>query len=215
MIFVNFKTYQRGTGEEAVTLARICQEVSQLKVVKIVPVVQVADIFRLAHEGFEVWTQHVDDIGFGPNTGQVLPQAVVEAGSQGTLLNHSEKKLPIEMVTRTIKRCQDLNLSVLVCSDNLGEAKQINEASPDFLAYEPPELIGSQTLSVSTGRPEVVRDFVSAFPGVPVLVGAGVHCQEDVQEALALGAKGILVSSDILLSSDPRQSLLDLAAGFK
>jgi len=214
MIFVNFKTYQKGTGEEAVLLARICSEISQKCSVNIVPVVQSTDIFRLSSQGFLVWAQHVDNIDFGPHTGHFLPQAAMEAGAQGTLLNHSENKLQIEVVTQTIKQCQDLNLSVLVCSNNLSEAQQINQVSPDFIAYEPPELIGSKTLSVSTGRPDVVSGFVAAFPGVPVMVGAGIHGSEDVRLALKLGAKGILVSSDVLLSLDPEKALLDLALGF-
>jgi len=215
MIFVNFKTYQSGTGEKAVALAKICQKVAKKAKIAVIPVVQAVDLFRLTSQGLAVWAQHVDDIDFGPNTGQILPQAVVEAGAKGTLLNHSENQLPLEMIKEIIKKCQLLKLKTLVCADNLEEAKAIVKARPDFLVYEPPEFIGSQTASVATAKPEVIKDFVKEIKNVSVLVGAGIHSQKDVKIAIKLGAKGILVSSDVVLAKNPEKELLDLAGGFR
>lgn len=213
MIFVNFKTYRQGTGEGAVKLARILQEVEKKVGVEIIPLVQPTDIFRLSQQGFRVWAQHLDDINFGPNTGQVLPEAVLAAGVQGTLLNHSENKLPVEIIGDTLGRCRKLGLKTLVCAESIEEAKEIVEHKPDFLAYEPPELIGGD-ISVSSAKPEVIRDFVKEIKGVPILVGAGIHTQKDVKTALRLGAKGILVSSHVVLTEDPKKALGDLATGF-
>ena len=77
MIFVNFKTYQQGTGEEAINLAKVCQQVEKKTSVKIIPLVQIVDLFRLTSQGFNVWGQHVDNINFGSHTGRILPQAVL------------------------------------------------------------------------------------------------------------------------------------------
>ena len=215
MIFINFKTYKQGTGLTALKLARICQAVEEKTSIKIIPLVQTSDIFRLTSQGLRVWAQHVDDINFGPNTGQVLPQAVVGTGAEGTLLNHSEYKLPVEVIKETIKHCQALKLKTLVCSDNLEEAKQIVESKPDLIAYEPPEFIGSQTESVATTKPEVIKNFVDKIKRIPILVGAGIHSQRDVKTALKLGAKGVLVATDIVLAKKPEKELLELAGGFK
>lgn len=216
MIFVNFKTYKEGTGEKAVKLAKICQEAAKESGVEIIAVVQVADIFRVASKiSLPVWTQHVDDIAFGPNTGQVLPETVLAAGARGTILNHSEKKLPIQVIGSTIARCQNLGLKTLVCAESVEEAKEVVEFQPDFLAYEPPEFIGSRTTSVSTAKPEIIKDFVKEIKNIPILVGAGVHSQEDVRIAIKLGTVGILVATDVVLAKDPKQELLDLAGGFK
>lgn len=214
MIFVNFKTYQKGTGGEAVKLAKICQTVAEKTKIPIIPVVQTVDLYHLTSQNFEVWGQHVDDISFGPNTGQILPQAVAEAGAKGTLLNHSENRLPVEVIKETIKKCRAFKLKTLVCADNFEEAKMIIEARPSFIAYEPPEFIGSQTESVATTKPEVIKDFVKEIKKVPVLVGAGIHSQKDVKIALQLGAKGILVATDVVLAENPKKELLDLAGGF-
>lgn len=230
MIFVNFKTYEQGTGEGAVRLARIGQEVSRETKVPITSCVQAADIFRLATQGLEAWAQHVDDIEYGPNTGQILPQTIVAVGAKGTLLNHSENKLPVEVIGSTIRRFKGLRVQglkvlakragrqgfkVLVCAESVEEAREIAKFKPDLIAYEPSELIGSRTISVSTAKPEMIRDFVKEIKEVPVLVGAGIHSQKDVKIALKLGAVGILVATDVVRAKEPKKELADLAAGFK
>ena len=98
MIFVNFKTYEQGTGEKAIELAKMCQEVEKETGVKIVPIVQAADIFQIAALGIEVWAQHVDDAELGQHTGMIPPKAVADDGAGGVLLNHSEDKLNFETI---------------------------------------------------------------------------------------------------------------------
>lgn len=214
MIFVNFKTYKQGTGEKAVELAKICQQVEKETSVKIIPVVQVTDIFRFFGSGIEVWTQHLDSIEYGQNTGQILPEAVLEAGAKGTLLNHSENKLPKEVIGETIKRCRELKIKVLVCAESIEEGKEIAEFKPDFIAYEPPEFIGSRMTSVASARPEIIKDFINLIPGIPILVGAGVHSREDIRVVCELGAAGVLVATDVVLAQNSKKELLDLAGGF-
>jgi triosephosphate isomerase len=213
MIWVNFKTYQEGTGQKALELAKICQEAEKESGVTIIPVVQATDIFRLAQAGFKVWAQHLDDIEYGANTGQILPEAVLAAGAQGTLLNHSENKLPVEIIGETLKRGRDLGLKFLVCAESVEEGKEIVRLRPDFLAYEPPELIGGN-VSVSLAKPEIVRDFVLAVGQIPVLIGAGIHKQTDIIKGRKLGAKGFLISSGVVLAKNPGEKLKELASGF-
>jgi len=88
---------------------------------------------------------------------------------------------------------------------------------PDYIAVEPPELIGGNR-SVSTARPEVVSGTVEAVrrvsPSTLVLCGAGVHARGDVARALELGADGVLVASAVTRSGDPRVAIAELLAGF-
>ena len=44
MIFVNFKTYEQGTGVNAIELTRKLEEVASEKEFKVIPVVQAPDI---------------------------------------------------------------------------------------------------------------------------------------------------------------------------
>jgi triosephosphate isomerase len=214
MIFVNFKIFEPGSGERALALAQVCREVQEQTKVTIIPVVQAVDLFRLARQGLSVWVQHVDPIDFGAHTGQISPQAVSLAGAKGTLLNHSEKKIPPELISKSITSCRKVGLKVLACSDNLEEGKKITQFEPDFLAYESPELIGSRAVSVATAKPEVIKSFVDEIKTIPVLAGAGVHSRKDVEIALQFGAVGVLVATDVVLAQNPKEELLDLAAGF-
>lgn len=209
---MNFKTYEQGTGEAALRLAEICHKVEEKTLVEIIPVVQAVDIFRLTQQGFKVWAQHVDDIEYGQYTGQTLSEAVVAAGAKGTILNHSENKLSLGEIRQIIEKIKCLDLKSLVCTQSLEEGKQIASIGPDFLAYEPPELIAGN-ISVSASKPEVIDKFVKEIKHIPVLIGAGIHTRLDIKRGLELGARGFLVSSDVVLAKDPEGELLDLAQG--
>ena len=213
MIFVNFKTYKEGTGEEAVKLAKICQEVSEKSGVEIIPVVQVVDLYRISKEvKIPLWVQHIDWFPQGQFTGWINLEAVIEDGASGTLLNHSEHQIPPGTIKQVIKRRQQFK--IMVCARTLGQAERLAKLEPDFLSYEPPELIGSQEKSVASEKPETIKKIVE-MTGIPVIVGAGVHSQEDVKISLKMGAKGILVATDVVLAKEPKKELEDLAEGFK
>jgi triosephosphate isomerase len=240
MIFVNFKTYASGTGERARELVWDLEKVAKETGVEVIPVVQLVDLQMLADvSNLDIWVQHADGISAGAHTGAVLPEAVKEAGAVGVLLNHSERKFsvknPKSEVRSTkqlqdsnfqnskqedsglgvaVERCREVGLKVLICADGVDEVKQVLELKPDFLAYEPPELIGSSEVSV-VSKPEVVAEVVELAAGVPVIIGAGVHTVEDIRKGLELGAKGFLISSAIMKAEDPEEKLRELVAGYK
>lgn len=218
MIFVNFKTYEEGTGKRALELVSILEEVSASSQIKIIPVVQASDIKEaVAASKLEIWTQKIDALTFGAHTGSIIPEAVVEDGASGTFLNHSESKLEtFEELKEAHLRATQAGLKTLIFSENIGELKKVLELKPTFVSYEPPDLIGNATLSVSQARPEIVHEAALAARefGVPLIVGAGIHSGEDVKKSLELGAVGVAVASDIVKAVDPKKELLDLVAGF-
>jgi len=225
MLFVNFKTYPEGTGAKAVNLAKICEEVGLSSKLEIIPIVQVVDLHRVVQAvKIPIWVQHVDWFSQGQFTGWMNLEAVAEAGASGTLLNHAEHQIPPGTVKQTIRRIrnplqgkQELGISdfkIMVCCRTLGQAERLAKFKPDFLAYEPPELIGGD-LAVSEAEPNVIKRIVKALPEIPIIVGAGVKSGRDVKKSLELGAVGVLVSSGIVLAKDPKEALGDLARGFQ
>jgi triosephosphate isomerase (TIM) len=220
MIFVNFKTYPQGTGEEALKLAKICEEVSLKSKIEIIPVVQFVDLYRIAKEvNIPVWVQHLDFFPQGQHTGWESLEAVIEAGGKGTLLNHAEHQIPPGTVNQIIKRIMNKesrikDFKTLVCCKTMGQAERLAKLKLDYLAYEPPELIGGD-LSVSEAKPFVIGRIVKKLPGVEIMVGAGIKTGKDVKRSLELGAKGILVSSAVVLAKDQKQVLEDLVSGYK
>ncbi len=218
MILVNFKTYQEGTGGSALKLVKILEEASKETGIKIIPVVQAGDLKEVTHAStLEVWVQNIDPISFGAHTGAVLPEGVIEDGAKGTFLNHSEKKFKsFEDLKLAVQRASDTGLKTLVFATDINEVKNIVTLKPTYVAYEPAELVGSTTTSVSQARPEIIAQAadITKQSGIPLIVGAGVHSQEDVRKALELGAVGVAVATDIVKSENPKKELLDLCAGY-
>jgi len=217
MIFVNFKTYKEATGEKAVFLAKICQEVSLESKMEIIPIVSVVDLYRVFLEvKIPLWVQHLDYFPQGQFTGFINLEAVIASGGKGTLLNHAEHRLPPGTISQIIKRVRKVSPSgfkVMVCGRTLGQIEKLKKLKPDFLSYEPPELIGGE-ISVSQARPEVIERITKRIKDIPIIVGAGIKSKEDVKKSLKLGAKGVLLSSGVVLAKEPKKVLFDLVSGF-
>jgi len=136
----------------------------------------------------------------------------------GTMINHSERRLQLEVIGATVKRAKEADLHTVVCVDTVEKGRQVASFNPDAVAIEPPELIGSG-IPVSKAKPEIVSGAVEAVrrvnPRIKVLCGAGITSGEDVSAAMKLGAEGILVASGVVKAKDPHAALLDLALAMK
>ncbi len=219
VIIVNVKTYAEATGEKAKELAVLMDEVSKETGVSMVIAVQATDINLCAREvSIPVFAEHIDAITPGSHTGWILPEAVREAGATGTLINHSEHRLKLADIESCISIAKKLGLSQVVCTNNVATSKAVAALYPEFVAVEPPELIGGD-ISVTTADPDIVRRSVEEVKKindkVKVLCGAGVKKGEDVAKALELGADGVLLASGVVKADDKKQVLMDLASGVR
>lgn len=216
MFWLNFKTYERGTGDKALEIAKICEEVSQESGVSIFVCPQYPDIYRLAQKvNIEIWAQHIDEVKYGKHTGWVLPEAVATAGASGTLINHAERRLSFEGIKKRVERAKEVGLKTMVCTDNLEAAKRIESLRPDYLAFEDPDLIAGD-VSIAFAEPEKTKRVIEEVKELPIVVGAGVKTTQDVKRSLELGATGVLVSSGVMLKAeDPKLAVSELVAGFK
>jgi triosephosphate isomerase len=97
ILIINLKTYERGLGEAALQLAFTAEKISNDTGVCIAIAPQFTDLKTLTTEvNIPVFAQHVDPILPGSHTGHILPEAVKAAGAVGTLINHSERQLPLK-----------------------------------------------------------------------------------------------------------------------
>lgn len=203
IIVINLKTYQQ--GEEVVKLAKTIEKVNKDTIIG----VQATDIYELKKETkLKIYSQHTDSMKPGRETGFIIPEAVKADGAVGTFLNHSEHKLSFDAIKKTIERCKKLKLKTMVFAKNIQEAKKIEKLKPDYIIYEPPELVAGK-ISVSTAKPEIISKIVKIIK-IPILVGAGIKTREDVKISLKLGAKGIAVSSAITTAKNPEKVLRGL-----
>ena len=214
LIVLNFKTYSESVGEKAVSMAKYCEEVSNDSGVDIIACPQIPDIYRVACSvKIPVFAQHIDAAGAGSYTGHITADCVKSAGARGTLINHSERRLLLADVDSAIQSAKKAGLKTIVCTNNIAVTSAAAALSPDFVAIEPPELIGSGN-PVSKANPEIVSGSVSAVkkinPMVKVLCGAGISTGDDVAAALRLGAVGVLLASVVIKAKDPKLALFDL-----
>ncbi|MCF7847079.1 MAG: triose-phosphate isomerase [Candidatus Gracilibacteria bacterium] len=211
----NFKTYEQATGSRAVDLAKIHEKVALNLGVSVGVAVSAFDLFRVAESvSIPVFAQHCDPVDYGSHTGHLLPQGIKKSSGIGTLLNHSERRLDFETLRDAHVCCQKASLTRVVCAENPEEIEEFAHLGPDFLAFEPPELIGSSTASVASAKPDSISQSVAVARDIPVLVGAGIKSAEDVRISLQLGAKGFLVASAITKADDPEAKLRELLSAF-
>ncbi|MBN2142626.1 triose-phosphate isomerase [Candidatus Woesearchaeota archaeon] len=213
VIVVNFKAYKETIGDNALHLAKACEKVSVETGVDIRIAVPATDLHEISESiSIPVYSEHVDEYPLGKHTGAILPEMIKSAGAHGTILNHSEHKVPLKKLEETIQRSKALGLTLVVCAENVDEEREILrfKYKPEFIAIEPPELIGGD-ISVSTAHPEVITGGVKELKdGVKLLVGAGIKTKADVETALRLGADGVLIASGIDLAKDPVKALKDI-----
>ncbi len=208
---MNFKTYIEATGKRSVELAKIADQVSRDSGVTIAVAPQFTDM-KTVTEAVEipVFSQHIDPIKPGAYTGHVLAEAVKAAGASATLLNHSERRIKISEIEEALSLARASELATLVCTDTPGVGAAVASLSPDMIAIEPPDLIGTG-VAVSKARPELITNAIkrikSVNNAVEILCGAGVSTAEDVGKALELGTRGVLVSSSVVKGKTPGQLL--------
>jgi triosephosphate isomerase len=216
-IVLNFKTYKEVVGSSGIELAKLCEAVAEETGASVAIAPQMVDLALIAEKvSIPVFAQHIDSVNAGASTGWTHAEAVTGAGAAGSLINHSEHRLKIADIEDLVQQCRSRNLISIVCTNNLKVSIASAALGPDFVAVEPPELIGGD-ISVTTADPEIVSSTAAEIkriaPEVKVLTGAGVKNKADVSKALELGTDGVLLASGIVKAADPRNALLDLIAG--
>lgn len=206
LICVNFKAHPAAFGTGAESLAAVMDEMSRRFDVRLIAAVSAFDLGPIisASNKLEVWSQHLDPIGTGSHTGQLLPSNAVQRGAVGTLLNHAEKQLSIQTIAATLELLPK-QMTSCVCAADVEQAREIARLGPDLIAVEPPELIGGD-ISVTTADPQIIIDTVAAVkavnPAVDVLTGAGVKSGDDIIAAIEFGTRGVLLASGVTKASD-------------
>ncbi|RBQ23874.1 Triosephosphate isomerase [Candidatus Methanobinarius endosymbioticus] len=216
IVILNFKTYLESSGEDALELAKLLESVSIESGISMVAASQATDIYRINQEtDIPILAQHIDPIAPGEHTGSNLMEVMIESGISGTLLNHSEQRMKLADIQNVVESAKRRNITSVVCTNNIETSVASATFNPEFVAVEPPELIGSG-IPVSQAEPEVVKGTVNRVKDInkktEVLCGAGISNGDDMAVAMDLGASGVLLASGIILADNPKEALLDLVS---
>ncbi|MGQ0377029.1 MAG: triose-phosphate isomerase [Nitrososphaerota archaeon] len=203
MFVINCKNYEEIAGDKIVKLAKIIERVSKKYKVKIALAPPNHLLTRITRISVPILSQHVDNKSIGSTTGFVIPELLKTSKIAGSLINHSEHRIPSSDIKRLVSRLHKLKMTSIVCVRNIAEAQKYAKLNPSYIAIEPPELIGSGK-AVSKEKPELITKAVVAVKNAnnstKLLCGAGIVSGEDVEKAIQLGAKGILVASGVIKS---------------
>ncbi|MBI2452120.1 triose-phosphate isomerase [Candidatus Pacearchaeota archaeon] len=208
MIIINFKNYVH--GEKALRLAKKIEKYLPRAIVA----VSAVDIGYLKyHTKLTIYAQHVDSTRSPTrSTGFITPEAINACGAKGSLLNHSEHQLILDVIRQALSDLNELNLKAVVCAPTLKVAKELIKLKPYAIAFENLNLIATNK-SITQYRANDVKKFAEILSKTKILhvCGAGIHSKEDAIEAKKLGCKGVLIASAIANSKNPEKLLKELS----
>ena len=214
MFIINCKNYDQVSGEKIIKLVKTANKVSKKYGVKIAIAPPQHMIDKVTGYSIPILAQHVDDSNVGSTTGFVIPELLKKSKVRGSLINHSEHRISSKEIQQLVKRLRKLRMISIVCVKNVSEALKYAKLNPDYIAIEPPELIGSGK-AVSKERPELITRAATAVKSAKnkskLLCGAGIVSGEDVRQAMILGSKGILVASGIIKAKNWQKIIEEFA----
>jgi triosephosphate isomerase (TIM) len=158
---------------------------------------------REQNPGLFVFAQQMDVDGVGPSVGRITPEALVDAGADGVMLNHVANPLDWVTLVELIGRARDVGLTSMVCVGSLDEALRVAEWEPDILLYEPPELIGREHVGPRRWIESSNRAIAAVNPRILRMHAGGVAKPADAQAILEAGADGTGSTSGVVLAIDP------------
>ena len=206
-------------GREIVDLARHADALSREHRVQVILTPQYTDIAAVAAvvQRTLVFAQHMDPLKPGRGVGSVLPEALRAAGAVGVLLNHVERRLPRDVLARTIQRADQVGLATMVCADDAADAVSVAALEPNVIIVESPVLIAGGARD-SDERHAIAASNQAVWrvdPRIRVLHGAGINGARDVYDVIAAGAQGTGSSSAIFGAADPLAMLDEMIASVR
>jgi len=215
ILIINLKEYEEVLGDRPLDFAIAAKKLSEKHDVTILIAPPAPLIDNIAKITLTI-SQHIDPYEPGAHTGALLAKEVKELGGIGSLINHSEKRIPHEDIKRCVGLCKKYDLVSVVCAKDNEEVKELAKLKPDFIAIEPPELIGGN-ISVSTAKPEIIKrsvnDVEEISPHTKVLCGAGIKKREDVKRAIVLGTSGVILASGVVKAENIEEAIEELITG--
>lgn len=217
MFVINCKNYEEISGDKIIKFVKIAQKISKKHKIKIAIAPPQHLIGQVSKIGMPILAQHIDVSKVGSTTGFIIPELLKKSKVAGSLINHSEHRISSKEISLLVEKLKELKMVSIVCVKDVSEAKKYAKLNPDYIAIEPPELIGSGK-AVSKEKPDLIVKAVkavdSAKNNTKLLCGAGIVSGEDVSAAIGLGSKGILVASGIVKAKNWSRIIEDFAKAF-
>jgi len=214
MFIINCKNYEEISGDKIKKFIKIAEQVSKKYKIKIAISPPQHLIGLVANSSIPILAQHIDDSKVGSTTGYIIPELLKKSKVKGSLINHSEHRISSKEIEKLVLKLKELKMISIVCVKDVAEVKKYLKINPDFIAIEPPELIGSGK-AISTEKPDLIQKAARIVNDsknkTKLLCGAGIVSGEDVAKSIELGSKGILVASGIIKAKNWNKIISEFA----
>ncbi len=218
MFIINCKNYEEISGGKISEFVKIAEKISRKYRLKIAIAPPQHLIGLVSNSKIPILAQHIDNSKVGSTTGYIIPELLKKSKVWGSLINHSEHRISSKDISKLVLKLRELKMISVVCVKDVAEAKKYLKLNPDYIAIEPPELIGSGK-AVSNEKPEIIIKAVDAVKSAnnttKLLCGAGIVSGRDVSKALELGSEGILVASGIIKAKNWTKIIEEFAKAMK
>jgi len=205
MFVINCKNYEEISGDKIIKFVKTAEKISKKYKVKVAISPPQHLVGLVANSSIPIFAQHIDDSKIGSTTGFIIPELLKKSKVKGSLINHSEHRISSKEIEKLVSKLKELKMTSILCVKDVAEVKKYVKLNPDYIAIEPPELIGSGK-AVSKEKPDLISNAAEAVKNAKnntkLLCGAGIVSGEDVSKAMELGSKGILVASGIVKSKN-------------
>ena len=155
MFVINCKNYEEISGDKIIKFIKIAEQVSEKYKIKIAISPPQHLIGLVANSSISVFAQHIDDSKVGSTTGYIVPELLKKSKVNGSLINHSEHRISSKEIEKLVLKLKELKMISILCVKDIAEVKKYIKLEPDFIAIEPPELIGSGK-AISKEKPELI-----------------------------------------------------------
>jgi len=205
IVIINFKKL---TGDKAHELAHELAKVSDsiTDSCEIILAIQPKDIISFSKfKRYKIVVQDIFSSIDGDLEYYFSDKNIDHKNVYGILLNHPEKKMNNALLDRYVMESNKFGLRILLCSSSIDEATVLSKYNPSFIGIESESLIGKSG-SFLNHCPEIVKDAKNKVNN-KILIGAGIKDKHDFKHVLNDGGSGVLISSIILNSNDPKNAL--------
>ena len=124
MLIVNFKTYNIDT-------ISLCKNLTHVICAPQLPYISEVVKFK----GM-IFSQHIDPYPPGKHTGSISPYELKKLGVCGSLINHSEKPMPEQLIKKSIKILRKLEMTSVLCLPTLKQIKKYAKLKPDYIKID-------------------------------------------------------------------------------
>jgi len=183
MFVINCKNYEEIAGDKIIRFVKSAEKISKKYKVKIAISPPQHFIGLVSNSSIPILSQHIDDTKIGSTTGFVIPELLKKSKVKGSLINHREHRISSKEIEKLIVKLKELKMISILGVKDVAEVKKYVKLNPEYIAIEPPELIGSGK-AVSKEKPELIAKAASIVNNsknkTKLRCGAGIVPGEDV-----------------------------------